>query len=94
MCVWFRSVFSVVLLHEDRVEEVILGNDLSRGDKPQFLVPPDTWFGSYPLDETEYGLVGCTVSPGFEFEDFELADREYLLSIFPPSCHEMIRKLT
>jgi predicted cupin superfamily sugar epimerase len=85
---------AVVMLRDDGVEEIILGNDISQGDKPQFLVPPDTWFGAYPLDGTEFGLVGCTVSPGFEFEDFELANRDNLLSIFPPSTHQIIHKLT
>ena len=65
--------------------ETILGTDILRGEKLQHVVPANTWFGSYPKDENSpYSLVGCTVAPGFEFDDFELATkREEFYQIFP-----------
>ena len=39
------------------------------------------WFGAEV--EKDYALVSCTVAPGFEFADFELADRKVLLDRFP-----------
>lgn len=61
----------------------VIGLDLSNGQVPQFVVPKDVWFASEVLDKGTYSLVGCTVSPGFDFEDFELADRETLSNKFP-----------
>lgn len=51
---------------------------------PQLIIPKGSWFGALHLTPPKHGytLVGCTVSPGFEFEDFELAKRSELLSQF------------
>lgn len=62
-------------------------------DHPQHVVPAGTWFGSRPAEGTEFALVGCTVSPGFEFAHFELADRATLLAEFP-HAREVIEALT
>ena len=48
----------------------ILASDLSNG-APQVIVPKDWWQAAEPTGD--YTLVGCTVSPGFEFAGFELA---------------------
>ena len=50
----------------------ILGRDLEKGEKPQVLIPRGTWFGVQLNKKTSYALIGCTVAPGFEFEDFTL----------------------
>ena len=50
----------------------ILGPDLGQGQRPQLIVPPHAWQSARSLGS--WTLVGCTVSPGFEFEGFELAD--------------------
>ncbi len=50
---------------------------------PQHVVPAGTWFGSWPADGVAWSLVGCTVSPGFEFSAFELGNRAALLAEFP-----------
>lgn len=49
----------------------VLGNDLKKGQLPQLVVEPGEWQAAQSLGE--YTLVGCTVSPAFEFENFELA---------------------
>ncbi len=48
-----------------------LGNDLTAGHLPQVIVPPHAWQSAKSLGA--WSLVGCTVSPGFDFEHFEMA---------------------
>lgn len=60
-----------------------VGKDFSKGQKPQLVVPAGAWFASSVKETNTYSLVGCTVAPGFDFEDFELAIREKLISEFP-----------
>lgn len=69
-----------------------LGLNIERGEKPQVLVPKDYIFGS-AMNNEGYALVGCMVSPGFEFKDFELFERDYLLKTYP-KYNEIILKLT
>lgn len=73
----------------------LLGKHLETGAQPQLWIPAGSWFGSSIEDGAEYGftLCGCTVAPGFDFADFELAVREDLLDTFPRH-EETIRKLT
>ena len=52
-----------------------VGLDIENGSLPQLVVPAGAWFASSVKDKDSYSLVGCTVSPGFDFNDFELADR-------------------
>lgn len=52
-------------------QERTLGPDLGAGAMPQIVIPKDCWQAARPLGG--FTLVGCTVSPGFEFEGFEMA---------------------
>jgi hypothetical protein len=61
----------------------------------QAVVPAGHWFGA-ALDHAsprDFALVGCTVAPGFIFEDFELANRAHLLAQFPRH-RSLIERLT
>jgi uncharacterized protein len=49
----------------------------------QYCVPAGNWFGSRVKQGGKFSLVGCTVSPGFDFADFEMADRKKLSAAFP-----------
>ena len=69
-----------------------LGLNIENGEKPQVLVPKGYIFGS-AMNNPGYALVGCMVSPGFEFKDFELFERKYLLEKYP-EFEEVILKLT
>ena len=51
------------------------------------------WFASCPGPDTEYSFVGCTVAPGFDFQDFELADRRELVGWYP-EYSQIIERLT
>lgn len=88
------SPISIYCISPDGKLEVIeLGLDLEKGEKPQAMVPGGTWFASCLADDGDYALAGCTVAPGFDFVDFELADRVELVRTFPQHA-EIIRKLT
>ncbi|MCG3148315.1 MAG: hypothetical protein PCFJNLEI_01758 [Verrucomicrobiae bacterium] len=63
---------------------------LSAGN-PQAVVPAGRWFGATVTGE--FALVGCTVAPGFDFQDFEMGDRTKLLREFPGE-KEIIERLT
>lgn len=69
-----------------------LGLDIEYGEKPQVLVPQNYIFGS-AMNNKGYALVGCMVSPGFEFRDFELFKRNDLLEKYPEH-QQIILKLT
>ena len=70
-----------------------LGRDVGRGESPQCVVPHGAWFGAEPAEGTTFTLAGCTVTPGFEYEDFELGERAALLAAFP-AHHALVERLT
>jgi uncharacterized protein len=57
------------------------------------VVKAGSWFASRVKDPTTFALVGCTVAPGFDFEDFELAKRSELQQKYPQH-HALIGQLT
>ncbi len=61
-----------------RYYKIKLGSLLDKGEVFQYVVHAGAWFASEPAEETDFSLVGCTVAPGFDFEDFEMADKESL----------------
>jgi 5'-methylthioadenosine/S-adenosylhomocysteine nucleosidase len=64
-------------------QQVILGNPLSHeGSCLQFTVPANIWFAASLHDSSEFTLVGCLVTPGFEYSDFDLANEEEMLREF------------
>ena len=52
-----------------------LGSDLAMGERPQAVVPAHAWQAARSLGD--WTLVGCTVTPGFEFKGFELAPKDW-----------------
>ena len=70
-----------------------LGSDPLNGETLQIVVPANHWFGAIPVDPNSYTLTSCTVAPGFDFQDFEIADREKLLVEFPDH-KDIIKRLT
>lgn len=71
--------------------EILLGRDIEKGQHFQAVVPAGCWFGAKTAGD--FSLVGCTVAPGFDFRDFEMADRADLSSIFPRHA-ALINQLT
>ena len=71
----------------------LIGRELNAGETPQLVVPAGCWFASEVVIENNFSLVGCTVSPGFDFRDFEMRSRKELIAMFPEQ-EEIISKLT
>jgi predicted cupin superfamily sugar epimerase len=75
---------TIHLIHDDgKYEALYLGKNLDNGEIMQLVVPANTWFAATVNHGSEYVLVGCTVSPGFDFDDFEMADRHKMKQAFP-----------
>jgi uncharacterized protein len=72
---------------------ILLGEDSDVGHVFQAVVRAGCWFASHVADWKGSALVGCTVAPGFDFEDFEMARREELVKEYPQH-EEMILQLT
>jgi uncharacterized protein len=71
-------------LHAGGSGEVIrISNHLIDGERPQVVVPRDVWQGARLVAGGQWALLGCTVSPGFEFEDYETGKREQLVAGWP-----------
>ena len=70
---WYLGAPLAMSLSEDGRgrREVVLGPDLGAGERPQVIVPAGCWQSARP--QGGFTLVGCTVSPAFEFSGFELA---------------------
>jgi len=74
----------IYVLHPDGRGEVLkLGDDLANGYSFQQMVPAGCWFASKPASNNSFCFVGCTVAPGFDFTDFELAEKEVLIKEYP-----------
>jgi uncharacterized protein len=70
-----------------------IGPDLERGHTLQLVVPKNVWQGAHLAPGGNFALLGCTVAPGFEFDDYESGGRESLTRQYP-SRREMISALT
>jgi predicted cupin superfamily sugar epimerase len=83
----------IYIIHLDgSLHKVTMGRDADKGEVLQYWIPPNTWFASRVEKAGGYALCGCTVAPGFEFFDFELANKEQLLNQFPQH-HAIIDQL-
>lgn len=70
-----------------------LGNKIEKGEKYQIVIKSGQWFATEIIKKNSYSLVGCTVSPGFDFNDFELGNKKELIELFPKH-RKIIEKLT
>lgn len=82
-----------VLQPTGNLEVIRLGTNLDKGEVLQAVVPAGYWFASRVEHKDGFALVGCTVSPGFDFQDFEMAERAGLLKNFPQH-QKLIAELT
>jgi predicted cupin superfamily sugar epimerase len=94
--IWYYhagSSLTIYVLGQDGVDEHRLGPDVERGESLQAVIPANRWFGASVNEKNSYTLSSCSVSPGFDFRDFELAERSVLLRDFPNES-EIIQRLT
>lgn len=91
---YYGDALHVYVIDEAGNLEVIkLGSDLENGEVFQAVVKAGCWFASRPAKAHTFSLVGCTVAPGFDFADFELAHRSALIQLYPQH-KELIESLT
>ena len=94
---WYAGdVVELLRLGPDGEAEVVrLGADLVAGQAPQTVIPAGWWQGLRVTTPGGWALLGCTVSPGFEFDGFELADAEQSreLAVRFPAHGELIDAL-
>jgi len=93
---WFfhqGTTMVVEVLAEGIRKTILLGNDLEKGEVPQVVLPANVWFAAKVADGRNFALVSCVVAPGFEFADFELAERETLTKQFP-AFSQLIQEFT
>lgn len=70
-----------------------LGQDLSQGQHVQLVVPAGVWQGTRLLDDGKVALLGCTVTPGFDYADYQSAGCDELARQWPEQA-DRIRTLT
>ena len=87
-----QTLLVYVINAEGKLDIIKLGNDIENGEVFQYVVPANCWFASIPANHAAFCFVGCTVSPGFDFNDFELAKANDLINEFP-NLSEEIKKL-
>ena len=83
---WFFHLgkpLEILVIRSHGLERILLGNDFKKGEKPQAMIPAGSWFASHVKDEDGFALVSCTVAPGFDFTDFEMATAEQLIDLLP-----------
>ncbi len=68
-----------------------LGTNVAAGERPQVVIPAGTWFAAELTDGAPHCLIGCTVAPGFEFADFELATGPELAARYPAHAARIAR---
>jgi uncharacterized protein len=82
----------VLLLHGPQSGEIRrLGLDVANGERPQLVIHAGTWFGVELAPDATHCLFGCTVAPGFDFDDFELADGSDLARDHPDHAARIAR---
>jgi predicted cupin superfamily sugar epimerase len=95
--IWHFYLGSPMLIHELTHESgmitTVLGTDFMLDQNPQYVVRSGQWFAAEPMDKKGYSLVGCTMAPGFDFQDFEMADQKSLTEEFAEYEQE-IKRLT
>ncbi len=83
---WFHhegETLAITVIVNNKLEVIYLGKDLENGEVLQATIPANCWFASEVRDKKGFALVSCTVAPGFDFSDFEMARKANLQSEFP-----------
>ena len=95
--IWHFYIGSSITLYiinkMENLSEVKLGSNIEKGELFQIQVRAESWFAATVNDISSYALIGCTVSPGFDYLDFELGDRKKLIERYPQH-RSIIEKLT
>jgi uncharacterized protein len=88
-----ESLVVHAIAEEGTYSKILVGANIEAGEEFQAVVKAGCWFAAEVRDKKSWALVGCTVSPGFDFADFELAKREELVRLYPQH-RALIERLT
>ena len=87
-----EPVTMLQLRPDGEARTITIGSDVLSGQLPQVVVPKNTWQGCFLNEGGRFALMGTTVVPGFELDDFDLPDTEQLLRQYPGQ-RELIMRL-
>lgn len=83
-CYHGGAPLTLSIIHRNgHLQQLQLGPHWEQGEQFQVAVPHGVWFGARVNSPGSYALVSCITVPGFDFADFELADRQTLLREYP-----------
>lgn len=95
--IWHFYSGSSLTLHKmdstGGIEQILLGPNFDKGERYQVIIKSGCWFAASINDKNSYSLVGCTVSPGFDYRDWKLGNRKKLLEKYP-QYRSIIKKYT
>ncbi len=84
----------LLMLFPDTSSRIVrMGSNILEGHQLQFIVPAGTWQGAYLVGGGRWALLGTTMAPGFDWDDYEQGSRAWLVSIYPER-RQLIEKLT
>ena len=77
------SLIIYVIDKDGNLKKIVLGNNPEKDEHLMAVIPKKSWFAAKVIDNNSFSLIGCTVAPGFHFDDFELGNRENLIRQYP-----------
>jgi len=87
------SLIVHIINKKGEYHRVNLGQNFVKNDTFQLIINQGDWFASEVSIPNSYSLIGCTVAPGFDFNDFELGLRKELIELYP-NHQDIITKMT
>ncbi|MCA0431151.1 MAG: cupin domain-containing protein [Bacteroidetes bacterium] len=91
---YYGDALEVIEINEiGELKHTVIGNQIQKGETFQYNVKANTWFASRVYKNGTFSFVGCTVAPGFDFLDFELASASDLILNYPQH-KQVIMQLT
>ena len=95
--IWHFNTGTTIILHlldeKSGYQKINLGNNLHLNERPQCIIKQGIYFSAELTDKNSFALIGCTVAPGFDFDDFEFANVESLIKLFP-DLTDLIKRLS
>lgn len=85
------STLLIYVLVKNELQILKVGSHPENGESLQVVIPANCWFGAHVEKQNSFALCGCTVAPGFDFRDFEMADRKDLIKKYPGLEQEIIQ---
>jgi uncharacterized protein len=85
------GAFIYIINESGNLNSEVIGSSINEGEVLQVMIKHHNWFCAEVKDKNSFVLVGCTVSPGFEFDDFELGERNKLITMFPDQKELIVR---